>query len=100
MSNMEARLQRLERAAPQGEPPINRILTFLGDSAYLAEYDAEITEYVDSVFSNTPRQNLPLRFEIRKGEAGGVIITGGGKGTPHQIPAHPDRLAAHPGGER
>ena len=98
MSNMEARLQRLERALPQGEPRIRCVLTFLGDAAYLAEYDAEIKEYVDSVLSNTPRQALPLTFEIRKGEAGGVIIEGG-KGTPlHQIPAHPEE--SDPGGSR
>ena len=89
MSSLEARLQRLERAAPQREPPIRWILTFMGDSAYLHEYDAEITEYVDSVLSNTPRQALPLWFEIRKGEAGGVIIEGG-MSPLHQIPAHPE----------
>ena len=32
MSDMAARLQRLERGAPQREPPINRVLIFLGDS--------------------------------------------------------------------
>ena len=90
MSNMEARLQRLERAAPQGEPRIRCMLIFMGEAAYLAEYNAEITEYVDSVLLYTPRQALPLRFTIRKGEAGEVIIEDS-KGTPlHQIPAHPE----------
>ena len=88
MTDMAARLQRLERGAPQREPPINRVLIFLGDSGYLAEYHAEITEYVDSVLSSTPQQPHPLMLEIRKGEAGGVTITGGGMGIPHQIPAH------------
>ena len=90
MSNMEARLQRLERTVPHEEPRIRCVLIFMGEATYLAAYNADITEYVDSVLSNTPRQTLPLTFAIRKGEVGGVIIEDS-RGTPlHQIPAHPE----------
>ena len=87
---MEARLQRLEHAANQGEPPIRCITYYLGDGAYLAEYQAEIKEYTNLILSNTPRQDLPLKFNISKGEAGGVIIKGGKRGHIHQIDAHPE----------
>ena len=62
----------------------------MGEAAYLAKYDAEITEYVDSVLSNTPRQALPLRFQIRKSEPGGVIIEGSKDVPLHHIPVHPE----------
>ncbi len=95
MSNMEARLQSLERAAPQGELRVSCTLIFMGGVAYLHEYDAEITEYVDSALSNTPGQAHPPTFAIRKGEAGGVFIEDSW-GTPlHQISAHPEERLQH-----